>query len=355
MERQAGILNYNAPTAQLCAFSHPILPAGSSDSQYEHNSVTTEEVHNTILQLLREGKSDVCHMAHESLSPLQAARDMGDGIHDVSFDPSESPEPAKYLLLLGVRNVVVRDEFGNSSDDIADMEILDAEVITVGEDVEMVTMGMRHPYTITFETTEGVAIDFIVEEPDKPTQAVRYWDLDIPTGVKAQLQSPADGIGLEWLRYDADGDGMFESVVQPTVEVTGNDAQDNKPPALSIATTPQASNLLVTLSAENNLSGVKAVYYSVDGVNYQRYAAPFDVDPSQHPVVYADADDNVANRSSLYEFTLTESPVPTPTPTVPPLPTETPAPAVPEPSTVLLFGIGIIGLLVFVKKASRKP
>ncbi|MDT7777604.1 MAG: hypothetical protein QOC99_116 [Acidobacteriota bacterium] len=60
--------------------------------------------------------------------------------------------------------------------------------------------------------------------------------------------------------------------------------------------------MLVTINAADAVSGVKTAYYSLDGTNFQPYTAPFTVDPFKSPVVYAFADDNVANRSGLITY-----------------------------------------------------
>ena len=223
--------------------------------------------------------------------------------------PPDSAAPAKYLELVGVKNVVVIDEFGHRSDRYEDLEELDAYISSIADDVVQIALGTDIDYTILFETTEGVSLEFTVGigNQDPPSQAVRYLDVDIPSGVNAILQSPAEGIGLEWLRYDADGDGDFESIVQPTAEVTGDAAKDITPPNILMEAREQVSKSIITLSADDSESGVKNIYYSLDGMSYQVYTEPFAVDPGQHPVIYAFADDNVANRSRIFGFKLKDS------------------------------------------------
>ncbi|MCP4397959.1 MAG: PEP-CTERM sorting domain-containing protein [bacterium] len=359
LQRQddAHTINYNAPLAKLCEFS----PSRSSkDGSYNHNFVNNQgEVHTAIDKLLRNGDSADCEEAYPQSPTQSSVRAL---LKNSTQDDSSTSEPAKYLTLVGVRNVVVIDEFGRRSDTLEDLEELDAYVFSIAEDVVTIAMGTQADYTIIFEVTEGFSLKFTMgignEMP--PTQAIRYLDVDLPSGVNAMLLSPAEGIGLEWLRYDGDGDRDFEGIVQPTAEVTGDAAKDITPPSLSTEATEQASKSIITLSAKDGDSGVKAIYYSLDRISFQPYKEPFDVDPVQYPTIYAVADDNVANRSRLFEFELNEIPAPTPTPeptatpVVSPPPTETPVPAVPEPSSFLLLGIGVIGLLGLTRKIIKK-
>jgi hypothetical protein len=132
------------------------------------------------------------------------------------------------------------------------------------------------------------------------TQAIRYQDLSLPPGVTARIRLTPQGI--ENLAYDSDGDGTFETTVTPTVSVSGSTAQDAEPPTVSISAAQQQSGLLVTVTAADAGSGVKGISYSLDGANFQPYTAAFSVNPNQGTVVYAFADDNVANRSSLVTY-----------------------------------------------------
>jgi hypothetical protein len=201
---------------------------------------------------------------------------------------------------------VITDEFGFRSDKLEHFGKLDADIMTIGQNVEHIVLGTDLDYTITFEVVDGFALDFTVGDGTTPTQAVRYWDVEIPAGTQALLESPKDGIGLTWLRYDGDGDGVYETVVSPTAEVTGDAAHDTEPPRISVSTTLRPSALLVTITAEDP-SGVQAIHYSLDDEEYQPYTAPFEVNPAEYPTVYVFADDTVANRSSVIEFELRDS------------------------------------------------
>lgn len=224
-------------------------------------------------------------------------------------EASEVHQAARYLILHGVRNVVVSDELGHSSDNLDTYWKLNATIMSLGSEVEDVVLGGELDYTITFETSDQVAIDFTVGYREEATKAVRYWDLiDLPEAVKAILHSPKTGIGLEWLRYDADGDGVYESVARPSAEVIGPLAADFIPPTISVSANPQGENLEVTITAEDDLSGVKVIYCSLDGEHSQPYAEPFEVDPTHHPIIYVIADDKVANRTGIHEFRLDEVP-----------------------------------------------
>src|SRR5258708_1454094 len=114
-------------------------------------------------------------------------------------------------------------------------------------------------------------------------------------GATAMLKLTPDGV--ETLRYDADGDGVFESSVTPVVSLSGAAAADVTPPAISISGEPQQTRVRITINAQDTESGVKSVYYSLDRTHYQAYVEPFVVDPAQINTVYVFADDNAANRS----------------------------------------------------------
>lgn len=108
--------------------------------------------------------------------------------------------------------------------------------------------------------------------------------------------------GVEDLRYDKDGDGVFETVITPAISVTGTAAQDMTPPTIAFSEKLQGAKRLLTITATDSGSGVKAVRYSLDGRQFQLYTTPFVVDPAQTPAVYAFAEDVVANRSSFVKY-----------------------------------------------------
>ncbi|MBI3459381.1 hypothetical protein HY009_00360 [Candidatus Acetothermia bacterium] len=132
-------------------------------------------------------------------------------------------------------------------------------------------------------------------------QAIRYLDLTLPEGRNAKLQIAPEGVDV--LHYDSKGDGTFDTPVTPTVSVAGSQAADVDPPTITVGVTRQLSTTVVTLTAQDSGSGVKDLFYSLDGKQFQLYSSPLDL-PVGIRVIYAIADDNVGNRSSLMSFDL---------------------------------------------------
>jgi hypothetical protein len=108
------------------------------------------------------------------------------------------------------------------------------------------------------------------------------------------------------LRYDTNGDSVFVGRVAPTASVTGAAANDIAPPEITPTHSGPLSQMTITLTATDSGSGVKQLLYSFDGVHFQTYTEPFAVNATQSPLVYAFADDNIANRSSLLTMQLAQ-------------------------------------------------
>ena len=252
----------------------------ATDNDAEHNGLTRNQwVRDSVLYLLERGPAPN------------------------SIDVAEvTPAPSYFLNVTGVDFVSVTDELGNNNTPLDDTFALPVPGLTydlIGEQSVAITLTPDKSYTIQFQNgPDPIALE-VVKGIDKsaPTEAVRYQDLNLPAGVNAMMQFSAQGISD--LRYDSDGDGTFDTVVEPTAHLTGSSAQDMDPPNVTVETTKQDGNHLVTVSAEDTGSGLKDVYYSLDGTTFQPYVSPVTITPSQASYVYAFADDNAANRSSL--------------------------------------------------------
>lgn len=211
------------------------------------------------------------------------------------------PESAYYLLIDGVAPVIVTDSNGNNNAPIEGTpfghNLPEVTFDVMGSKAYSIAMPTDQTFTITFRTeNESMFIEIIKGVgTEQPMQAIRYRDLNLPAGVNALLRLTANGV--DNLRYDADGDGTFETVVQPTASATGPLALDVEPPTVTISGTYQQNTAVVTLVAQDNISGVKNMRYSFDGAHYQFYSSPFTVNLAQAHTLYVFADDNMANRS----------------------------------------------------------
>jgi Tol biopolymer transport system component len=204
--------------------------------------------------------------------------------------------------------LTITDGFGHTTAPISETIAGDIPGVTysfLGTDshLAVVPKAADKTYTVTLRSgatplaltlTEGTGIT--------ATQAIRYRDLALPVNVVAMLQITPQGIGL--LRYDSDGNGSVETTVMPIIAVHGAAANDLNAPTIAMNKMGQLSALHITLSAQDVGSGVRALYYSLDGTNYRQYTAPLQIDATQTPNLYVFADDNVANRSRLVTYQL---------------------------------------------------
>lgn len=306
-ERRSNGLDLNAEGATLRKFQ--ALPREEDD----HTGLTrSAEVHKEIFKLL--------NIPQQSSTSSATTQEREQGTSSVSVDTEkrirpdigiiEPPVPPIYFLnVTGVDYITVEDEFGNSNRPIGETlfrgDVPGVDFHTIGEKSYEVIMPGDSTFTLTFKAgTSPLFIELIkAVSKDTPSQAIRYRDLNLPAGVNALLTLTANGV--ENLRYDSDGDGTFETVVQPTASATGALALDVDPPTITISGTYQQNTALVTLTAQDNISGVKNMRYSFDGAHYQFYSSTFTVNLAQAHTLYVFADDNMANRSVEDTFELT--------------------------------------------------
>ena len=100
------------------------------------------------------------------------------------------------------------------------------ETFYMGDNAEQIVLPVSatQDYSVTFNSTDLPMVIKVVKGLDNvtPTDVIRYQDLVLPSGLAAQLNVTTEGV--ENLRYDSDGDGTYETEVEPTLVVTGPDA-----------------------------------------------------------------------------------------------------------------------------------
>lgn len=124
---------------------------------------------------------------------------------------------------------------------------------------------------------------------------VQYIDVVIPVGAVAQLYlTPFD---FPRLSFDSDDNGTFDTSIDQAVLVDNENAKDLEAPVVSFDYQTESGGKLVTLSATDNLSGVRNIYYSHDGQQFIEYLNPVAVAAGENLFVFAE--DNNRNRTGI--------------------------------------------------------
>lgn len=277
----------NAPGAQLLCFTD------TDGDQVGHVYLpSSRAIQDTVLGILGRG---VVSQSPASKCPTPAREGQAATTEKVAA------RPVHHLTIIGADSIIVHDDQGNSTDVITGTlrgSVPGVSTSPLGEHSVEAIIASTGTFSVTFQTSNRpVAIELTLGDDGLVQQAIRYQDLVLPEHVTALLRLNNESVDL--LRYDGDGDGRYEQTVLPTVSLTGTLANDLTPPTLSLASTEQLGTSLITLTARDEGSGVRDLFYSLDGEHYRPYTRPVTLDMQHNPVLYAYADDNAANRRAV--------------------------------------------------------
>ena len=243
-------------------------------------------------------------------------------INAASRPPETHPE-SYYLDVSGISGVYLRDQDGNFTGEAQGIFFNQARGVTydvIGDDQTSLVLSPSHSYTVRFQTGNlPFLIKFVKGVGNRsPNSLTVFQDVSLPQGTQVKLN--VNPQGMSNLLYDSNNDGTFDSEITPTVNVSGANAKDIKPPTAAINVVQQGSSATVTIAAQDDLSGVKDIRYSLDGQTFNYYTSPFTINYTQNPVtIYTFADDNVANRSGVFTKLFTFAPIGNPTLAVKPV------------------------------------
>jgi len=271
-----------------------VMPFFGNDM--EHLKLTqTNTVQRKVLELLLQ-------------PPLPQILSKETSVQDSLAAPAS--QQAYYLKVAGITSAALKDEAGNTTDplnEVTDDGLAEVTSYYLSPESFLAVLPTESAHTLTF-VSEGnpMSLNLTKGTSVETVQAIRYLDLDLPAGTKVQLVITPGGVGA--LQYDSNGDGSFDTAINPIVSVTGEAAQDTEAPTITFdqASLAPASTRL-TITATDAGSGVRSLFYSLNGTNFQPYVGPLSVNPMDTPVVYAFGEDNLANRSSLTTYTLTQT------------------------------------------------
>jgi hypothetical protein len=214
---------------------------------------------------------------------------------------TEAADAAYHLRVVGAASLSVVDSAGNSTNPLSDPPDEGLPGITsvkTGETAADVVLLANQVHTVLFRA-DGPMLLQVSLQSDGPLVTLRYQNLILPSGALARIKLGPTGI--DSLVYDGNGDGIFETTVSPTVNLSGTAAADDTPPTVTFSASP-GSGVIVNLSAIDGESGVKTLQYAVNGFDFKPYTGPFSVGFNSGSVVYAFAEDNAANRSGLNTY-----------------------------------------------------
>lgn len=223
----------------------------------------------------------------------------------VAVAAQSAPNPGFYVTGIGMPMLAVTDLLGNtigSEGTEAGSDPVHADYHRLGDQAHALLFPAGAPYTITLRTgTTPFYLEINRGTGDSADLAVRYQDLSLPAHTTAMLRITAQGI--EPLYADIDGDGDAETEIAPTASISGAAAADLAPPDVAVAGAGPLNARTVTITATDS-TGVRQLFYSLNGSIFQPYTEAVTVDALQQPMIYAFADDLLANRSDIFTFDL---------------------------------------------------
>jgi pimeloyl-ACP methyl ester carboxylesterase len=291
----------NAPSA----FVHPVLGSENGDNNVAHAGLPNNP---NILDIAMEFFATGAAPGSTPPSEPRAGQ-----AFTVASAPSFRSElmftPSFDLVVDGFSSVIITDENGLSFD--AAVEAPPAGMIALAPffigpqalqvfgpanhryDIRLTAAGRPSEVTIRHWLTSGISI------------VTRFLDVTIPQGTTLALTLGPDDAGTLW--RDMDHDGVFETSMAPTVSVSGPPAQDLEPPTVEFRVTRKHDTILVDIFAEDSGTGVKALFYSLDGRTFFPYTGTLSLHPTHKTVIHAFAEDQVANRSRVFTLKLPAS------------------------------------------------
>lgn len=291
---------------------YPLFGTNSTeDSEYEHVSLTSSpKSQDAVIDFLRNGT-----LPDSSVSFNQSARAVPEvksqkmiGQRNLSIGAGQSSSPAKqlgyYVTVLGVNFVEISDDDGNSNTRV-DANHFGVPGIysydTLGRAAQLITTTTEKHLTFKFKTgNEPILVEVLKGVGNKrPQEAVRYRDVTISANVNVKIELSPKGISD--LRYDRDGNGSYETIIQPTAHLYDTAALDTTPPTVQISEDALTTRQLV-VNAMDNETGVRHIMYSFDGRRFQKYLAPIQISLEQTGTLFVFADDNAANRSTPIRY-----------------------------------------------------
>lgn len=311
------VLSANRPST-LLAPNTVVRPYVSQscrqDNNYKHNGILqNEQFKSDILGILNSDSED------------QLFAEKGNATHVNNESQNfNSDDLMNYLQVTGVDRLEITDESGNTNSLLGAMDTPIPEIdyeygSSVGE-------FLVFPHEVKFSAGKIVDIKFRVSTDkivienikgfgrENATEVTKFLDLQLPVGAIVWLEFMANG--LESLRYDSDGDGAFETEVQPTFHLTGTSANDITPPNIDISFSVNNNTAVVTVNAIDNETGINQIRYIINGETSDYiYDAPFTINLTQSKLLYVSAENNAGNRNLLAKWLDVSSPTTTATQT----------------------------------------
>lgn len=313
-------MDLNAPGATVLTVTSS---KSSQDHDAEHTGLTANEsVVTTIIGLLQGGELDRggdAGLAARTTAagqfdntpagaPIATDLDVGTAAAEAAGDAAAAT-PMRYLSVLDAADIAVADGHGATTAPIEGTDVrLTVPGVTqtsAGDQAADIVLPQSptETYTVSFTTTgDPLRIELREGLQHTPTKAVRWSDVDAPVGVAASLTVSANGTNT--VRYDADGDGTPETVVAPSVTLTGPDAADVDAPQVTITANDAGGETRYAVSATDGGSGVARVLWSTDGQRFRPYTGPLALDVTVTPKLFAFAEDRAGNRSSMVDVAL---------------------------------------------------
>jgi pimeloyl-ACP methyl ester carboxylesterase len=238
-----------------------------------------------------------------------AARGSITATNDTNDDPPFVP--LHFVKIHGLTSWKVTDNEGNAmlmSNGLVEGAVPGVTTYSMSQSAEEFILDPSGGYTVSFQTADiPLLIEIVTSDGATATQSIRYRDLVLPADVSAQLMFSPQAI--EHLRYDSNGDGTFDGVANPTVQLSGSAANDQGAPTVTVSQQVQGSTTRITLTTHDDGAGVQTLLYSLDGTTFQPYTNSLTVDPKRTKTIFAFADDKAGNRSDRIEATVKGSDV----------------------------------------------
>lgn len=284
--------NYNAPNATL----YTCQASGANSVNVGHTTMMSNPVvQDLLMQWLVQANGG---------TPAQPPSPSVCGNGGSSSAQSKS-RLQHHIVVEGADDIAITNSAGQTNDQNAHTFsgfVEGAAKYAMSEHAAYLLIEDTDDYSITFRTRdEPLFLEHKYGTAKKPRRVERYLDLALPPNANALMQ--VHGTQITNLKYDADGNGSFETIVKPTQSVKGKLARDVERPTIEISTVARREGQRVTLNATDKGAGVWRVFYSLDGKEFHLYKGPFNV-PLSTDKIYAFADDNAGNRSRLFEFEL---------------------------------------------------